>query len=275
MIERIRRASAKAGLNGQSIAPASPERWALFGPPQLLEGEDAAAYDQLLARICAAVKPVDVIDEIFIVDVASLEWEVLRWRRLKFSLLRGLRLQALKNFLREHVDYFASELAEILRDILPKHQADAAEDLANKFCSEEPKAVDRVGKLLGEVGTDLDQVVTDGRRRKAEILVRKYERGEAGAVKRVNKLLAGQGESLDRLLVGNLVNDVDDNNLNDIERIDRLTTIAESRRNASLREIDRRRAVLGAALRRNVQEIEEGEYKVIEASAGGKTRFDE
>jgi hypothetical protein len=118
MIERIRRASAKAGLNGQSIAPASPERWALFGPPQLLEGEDAAAYDQLLARICAAVKPVDVIDEIFIVDVASLEWEVLRWRRLKFSLLRGLRLQALENFLREHVDYFASELAEILRDIL-------------------------------------------------------------------------------------------------------------------------------------------------------------
>ena len=45
MIERIRRASAKAGLNGQSIAPASPERWALFGPPQLLEGEDAAVLD--------------------------------------------------------------------------------------------------------------------------------------------------------------------------------------------------------------------------------------
>ena len=89
------------------------------------------------------------------------------------------------------------------------------------------------------------------------------------------RLSAGQGASLDRLLVGNLVNDVDDNNLNDIERIDRLTTIAESRRNASLREIDRRRAVLGAALRRNVQEIEEGEYKVIETSAGGKTRVDE
>jgi hypothetical protein len=30
-----------------------------------------------------------------------------------------------------------------------------------------------------------------------------------------------------------------------IERIDRLPTIAASRRNASLREIDRRRAVLG------------------------------
>ena len=36
-----------------------------------------------------------------------------------------------------------------------------------------------------------------------------------------------------------------------IERIDRLTTIAESRRNSSLREIDRRRAVLGETLRRS------------------------
>jgi hypothetical protein len=41
-------------------APSIPERaqrLALFGPPPLIEGEDAAAYDQLLARIFAAVKP--------------------------------------------------------------------------------------------------------------------------------------------------------------------------------------------------------------------------
>jgi hypothetical protein len=30
--------------------------------------------------VCAAVKPVDIIDEMFIADVVSLEWEVLRWR---------------------------------------------------------------------------------------------------------------------------------------------------------------------------------------------------
>jgi hypothetical protein len=40
--------------------------------PPLIEGEDAAAYDQLLVRICAAVKPVDIIDEIFIADVSAL-----------------------------------------------------------------------------------------------------------------------------------------------------------------------------------------------------------
>jgi hypothetical protein len=49
----------------------------------------------------------------------------------------------------------------------------------------------------------------------------------------------------------------------DIERIDRLTTIAENRRNSMLREIDRRRAVLDEPLRRQVQEVE-AEFEVIE-----------
>ena len=62
--------------------PGQVERLALFGPPLLLEGEDASAYDQLLGRICAAVKPVDIIDEMFIADIVSLEWEALRGRRL-------------------------------------------------------------------------------------------------------------------------------------------------------------------------------------------------
>jgi hypothetical protein len=51
--------------------------------------------------------------------------------------------------------------------------------------------------------------------------------------------------------------------LDKIERIDRLITIAETRRNAMLREIDRRRAVLSEALRRQVQEVE-GEFEVVE-----------
>jgi len=51
--------------------------------------------------------------------------------------------------------------------------------------------------------------------------------------------------------------------LDNIERIDHLTTIAETRRNAMLREIDRRHAVLGEALRQRAQEVE-GEFEVIE-----------
>ena len=47
-----------------------------FGPPLLLEGEDAAAYDQLVTRICTAVNPVDFIDDMLIADVIFLQWEV-------------------------------------------------------------------------------------------------------------------------------------------------------------------------------------------------------
>jgi hypothetical protein len=58
--------------------------------------------------------------------------------------------------------------------------------------------------------------------------------------------------------------------LNDIERINRLATIAESRRNASLREIERRRAVLGQTLRRRMQEIQDAEFKVIETAPANR-----
>jgi len=63
--------------------PGQVQRLAGFGPPLVLDGEDAAAYDELFARVYAAVKPADVIDEMLIADIVALEWEVLRWRRLK------------------------------------------------------------------------------------------------------------------------------------------------------------------------------------------------
>jgi hypothetical protein len=119
----------------------------LFGPPQLLEGEDTAAYDELLGRICAAVKPVDIVDEMLIADVLVLEWEVLRWRRLKTSLIRARGLKALEEFLGEKLDYdlyaeyFADDLAKTLRDNLPENEAEGyAETLAQKCSRNEPDA---------------------------------------------------------------------------------------------------------------------------------------
>ena len=70
------RANVKAKSDTSVLARV--QRSALFGSPPVVEGEDAAAYDELLSRVCAAVKPVDIIDEILIDDFVSLEWEVLR-----------------------------------------------------------------------------------------------------------------------------------------------------------------------------------------------------
>jgi hypothetical protein len=80
--------------------------------------------------------------------------------------------------------------------------------------------------------------------------VQEYVRREPDAVKLVDELLTDAGESMDGLMADALANRLDS-----IERIDRLISIAESRRNASLHEIERRRAVLGETLRQSVQEI--------------------
>ena len=56
-------------------------------PPALLEGEDEAAYEKLLAQVTAAVEPKDIIEEFWVRDVVDLAWEALRLRRLKADLL--------------------------------------------------------------------------------------------------------------------------------------------------------------------------------------------
>jgi hypothetical protein len=91
--------------------------------------------------------------------------------------------------------------------------------------------------------------------------VKEYARREPDAVTLVHEFLTDAGVSMDSFMADALAEKLDD-----IERIDRLTTIAESSCNASLHEIDRRRAVLGETLRRSVREIEDGEFKVIETT---------
>jgi hypothetical protein len=266
----------KLNAKTPSITPASLTIRRLFGPPQLLEGKDAAAYDELLSRICAAISPVDVIDEMLIADVVSLEWDILRWRRLKTSLIRSLELKVLKRFLTAQLDYdhcqkyFQDDLTEILQENLSENLTENdARRLAHQCALDEQDAVDKVNQILGGIGLDsdtflnptkmdIDTILNRAKARKAEELIQDYVRRKPTAIKLVDKLLDGANPSIDALMVGELPGALDN-----IERIDRLITIAEGRRNGMLREIDRRRAVLGEALRRQVQEVE-GEFEVIE-----------
>ena len=130
-------------------------RHSLFGPPPILEGEDAAAYDELFGRVCAAIKPVDVIDEMLANDVVCLHWDILRLRRLKTSLIRAIGSKALTEFLSEVLDYhlyradFEETLAETLQENLAEDQPeDFAQELARQCARNEPDAVEKVNKLL-------------------------------------------------------------------------------------------------------------------------------
>jgi hypothetical protein len=241
-----------------------------FGPPPLLEGEDAAAYDELFGRVCAAVKPVDIIDEIYIADVVTLQWDILRWRRLKLSLIKASLRGPLQNFLTGALDYreyrqgFEQNLAEILQSRLSQEQA---QELAHRCARSEQDAIKEVEIVLQAAGLKMSKILDQALADRAKVLTQEYGRGEPRAIKQVTKVLASSGRTMDDLIAIAVSDKIgfrsDHDHLTILERIDHLTTVAETRRNVMLREIDRRRAVLSEALRRQVQEVE-GEFEVVE-----------
>ena len=253
-------------LQPKVVASAPPPAWRLFGSPSILAGEDRAAYDDLFARLRTTVKPVDTIEEMFLDDVVSLEWEVLRWRRLKLSLIQAHACKALEAFLVKqsesnydlYKEHFEEYLVGLFRERLPKNQADSAERLAAECAPNTADADNKLDKVLRSIGLARSTVLATAQAQRAKEVVQDYVRRDPDAVEMIDELLTDAGTSMDDFMVEALAEKLDY-----IERIDRLATLAEKRRNESLSEIERRRAVFGATLRQNVQEIEDAEFKVI------------
>jgi hypothetical protein len=243
------------------------KRPSLFGPPLLLLGEDAAEYDEHHARIRATLNPIDTVYEMFVADVVYLEWEILRWRRQKSSLMRGYQIKALEQFLTEklklhyslYAQDFAVVLASTLQNILPEDQAHTVQQLADACARDERDASDRVEKILNGSNLSIKDVLDPVRQDKAEELAKKYGRREPDVVTLVDEILADASVGIDDLMVEEFVERLDT-----IEHIDHLTAIAENRRNTMLGEIDRRRTVLDEAQRRSIKEVEDVEFQVVD-----------
>ena len=77
----------------------SRARLAPFGPPPLITGEDADAYEQILARVSNEVAPQDLIEEMLLIDIVDLTWEIARLRRLKAGLYSAGAYQSLPEVL--------------------------------------------------------------------------------------------------------------------------------------------------------------------------------
>jgi len=96
-------------------------------------------------------------------------------------------------------------------------------------------------------------------RSQAETLAEGWAARKSDVIEEVNKTLTSAGLTNDAILAQTFSLKV-----NDIERIQNMIALAEARRNATLREIDRHRQTLGQKLRRAAQQIEDGEFRVIE-----------
>jgi hypothetical protein len=66
--------------------PASIEQ--LWGTPDLLHGEDPAAYKALWMDIARDIGPSNVIEWLWINDILELSWEIRRLRRLKKEVIQ-------------------------------------------------------------------------------------------------------------------------------------------------------------------------------------------
>jgi hypothetical protein len=95
----------------------------------------------------------------------------------------------------------------------------------------------------------------------AETLAEGWAARKPEVVEEVNKTLTSAGLTTDNILAQTF-----SLKLNDIESIEHMMAVAEARRNATLREIDRHRQTLGQKLRRAAQQLEDGQFRVIEST---------
>ena len=100
--------------------------------PALLDGEDRATYNHVLAEVAAAIQPRDIIEQLWVRDIADLAWDGLRLRRLKVGLLNAS---------------LAEGLEEVLRPLVGPAEAI---ELASSWDFQKRSAIKRVGELLAK-----------------------------------------------------------------------------------------------------------------------------
>lgn len=204
--------------------PPKPARLALFGPPPLITGEDSEAYYELLARVSADVSPKDILEEFWVRDIVDLFWELLRLRRIKAGLFNANAYQSLRVVLKPLIDKDMQEYD---------------------------------GEQMQEQNSEVDQ--ENEEEISNQYLEENWARRIPAAVDKVSRVLAQSDLTMDAVNAYTLSNNIDA-----MERIERMLAATEARRNAVMREIDRHRASLAQPLRRTLEQIEEGEYEVIE-----------
>ena len=58
-----------------------------FGAPPLIPGEVASDYQQLLTAVIKVMKPVDVLEIMWTRDIVDLQWDIIRFRRIKADVI--------------------------------------------------------------------------------------------------------------------------------------------------------------------------------------------
>lgn len=139
-----------------------PVRAFVYGPAPILEGENSKAYDELLASISGAVNPSDSIEDIWVNDVASMTWEILRYRRYKAALIKAAVPEALEAVI-EPLVLRPTENRTQEEVQLEKLRAQRGEETRTKaimrdWIQGDPGALNLVNDILSDLGLTMDDV---------------------------------------------------------------------------------------------------------------------
>lgn len=143
----------------------------IFGPPPLLAGEDAAAYDVLLAEVSGNLKPSDIFEEIWVREIVDLIWESVRWRRLINDIVAAALLPALERILQpllQNQPNPAPGKSWMAQLHAMKATRDDHHKLAAAWAANDPTAIKRVNDLLASAGMTMQRVVAQAATREID-----------------------------------------------------------------------------------------------------------
>jgi hypothetical protein len=200
----------------------------LLGKPAMLANEDPSDYDALLDALASEVKPRDLIERLWVKDIADLTWEILRYRRIKAARING---------------QFKTVLTPRLKPAL-ECDLKAARPGSSWM-----------GKL--EAARETLALAQD----EANRLANNYF-ADTQVREKVDAILKGQGLGTDTMIAEAFVAGI-----GHMEALDKMAASAEHRRNNALREIERRRSAVGHGLRRTSDRIIEVEAPLVPLAA--------
>jgi hypothetical protein len=88
---------AASNLPTRSLRSSAKEKFlAWMGPPPILSDEDASHYQHVLTLVAEAMRPVDILDWFWVRDVTDLEWEIIRFRKIKTFMLGEREFQMIE-----------------------------------------------------------------------------------------------------------------------------------------------------------------------------------
>jgi hypothetical protein len=154
---------------------------ALPASQAILVGEDAAQYHRLLDDIMRSVRPVDIVEQFWVRDVADLLWEALRLRRLKGNLLHIAMRDGLQ------------------RVLAPLLQA-SADAVIRRWYEGDEKVQDEIEAILRQAGLSFDSVLSEALSSRLDAIER-IDRMVASAEARRNAVLREISRHRDALAV--------------------------------------------------------------------------